>query len=1500
MASIETIKYNFETNIDEILKKFDELDKSITNLKRSSVSVDVDTSALEDARREIEALEKIISQLEKANGFVNVDYDDVSNAQTEVSELEKELTNVNKQKTKIDIDDANATAAKEEIQRLDEQLNQLDRRQTELELQYQDIIEAQEELEGLVKSLSQVNQQKVQIDISHNIQEVGSAIDNLGSKILNPFASKLAQVASLATVFSVVRKGINVVTSSVGSAISRLDTLNNSARVFQNIGVGADEAEREIENLSESINGLPTALDDAVQQTQLLTSTTGDMAKSVKTYSALNNAVLGFGGSANETNRAVQMLSNSFGQGKIDGQTWNSFVKAGLTPTLNALASKMGKTTTQLREGLSKGTISVEAFQDALIDLNENGGGGLESLQKIAQDATGGIATSMQNAKTAISRGVASILDSVNNALSGTEFGGIGGLFTSIGKGFEKGLKSLGETIENNRDRIVEVFNGIWERIKWVGEQLKRINWGSVWEGFKESINELKDTANGLLDTLKPVVRWAKNYITELGNGDFYKGLGKLPALLVKVGLGIKLVGKSLKLLGKFSNFSIGGKTKDGGLGGLAGIDWNKQLDKIVNVGVVYAMVKIVQELAEAVKQLDEKVPEFSKSLALKLASMAAAIGAIGVIVTAVGLLTKTSGGTQVAIKGLVAVAAISVEIMLVAEAVKQIDDKVPEISTGFAKKIGTIAAAIGAMGLIVAAVGALLATGVVLAAVALGLAGVAAVALEMMLVAEAIQQFDKKVPEDSTSVITKIENMAEIIAAFTESNIGNLIDVFSNIVAVWNIDIVRQGIESFIELAEVINRFMDQAVIPTGVEERIEDFVDITKAFQGTDFKTLFKNFLQGVNIGVVTEGIESFIMLGETLKKFEKVDIDKGEVITRINDLNEVIDYIGNKNGGGIFSEISNFFTGIDTSSLANVTSAVSYLIAITDQLNSLRVIYVGKEYIIEKIQTLSEVIEEINRGFSSVVPIDSYVMEQVAENVKAIVKIRDEVNQLGGKNVLADKAKKAVVGILEIVTYMGEELTKGLTFLKTETIERLENTVDAILRVRDSINQLGGKNLLYEDAKKVLREIRSILQSLGDSVLYDLQFLGDDKVNNLVNTVDAMVKVRDSINQLGGKGLIYEQAIQNISKLKVVLSLLNFENFGYQAAGAGDIHKHLDKAYDTVDKVINVTNRLNALGGIELQKTKIQNLLIHVKDVIKDMSDFPAVNGIDAVKNLVKEFSDLVTELNGLVGKFKEVGTSYGEHIIDGFKSAEVQKKIVKMINDLIKELQKNKYKEQFKSIGKNWGAKLREGFKEEIEHITSDIQTIISSIDGLQSEFRNAGTTLGNSFRDGFNDAVSSLSTSVGNQLSTIQTSLDSLTLPTFDIDISTNNVARPLSTGGFAGDIKYLSSGGNIFKPRGTDTVPAMLTPGEPVSRVAAAKKFGSRFFEKINKLDVDGVMNELNHRFGIGTAPISNTSIQNNTYYYNNDNHATINQTMGSGNVQHGYNRANRYVRGLA
>lgn len=258
--------------------------------------------------------------------------------------------------------------------------------------------------------------------------------------------------------------GFDLIKGSISGAIDRVDTMNNALRNFQNMGFSNSEIMKNIGKnglLSQGIKGLPTALNDAISHVQLLASSTGNLTRSTQIFKALNDGILGFGGSTDQVNEAVIQLSQSFSNGKVDAQTWNSMINAQLGPTLSAIAKKMGITMGELKEGLSQGKISVEEFQNQLIEMDTKGGGGLKSLNQIAKDSTKGIKTSIQNAKTAVTRGVGEVIEGLNKALVDADLGGFKGIIDKVASSMESFLKVIAANIPRAVSFLGDLFNAV-------------------------------------------------------------------------------------------------------------------------------------------------------------------------------------------------------------------------------------------------------------------------------------------------------------------------------------------------------------------------------------------------------------------------------------------------------------------------------------------------------------------------------------------------------------------------------------------------------------------------------------------------------------------------------------------------------------------------------------------------------------------------------------------------------------------------------------------------------------------------------------------------------------------------------------------------------------------------------------------------------------------------------------------------------------------------------
>lgn len=72
-----------------------------------------------------------------------------------------------------------------------------------------------------------------------------------------------------------------------------------------------------------------------------------------------------------------------------------------------------------------------------------------------------------------------------------------------------------------------------------------------------------------------------------------------------------------------------------------------------------------------------------------------------------------------------------------------------------------------------------------------------------------------------------------------------------------------------------------------------------------------------------------------------------------------------------------------------------------------------------------------------------------------------------------------------------------------------------------------------------------------------------------------------------------------------------------------------------------------------------------------------------------------------------------------------------------------------------------------------------------------------------------------------------------------LNIEIDKLKEKIQPNAAGGQIKYYSNGNSVFQPRGTDTVPAMLTPGEFVVKKSAVDTYGASFLHKINDKQLD-------------------------------------------------------------
>lgn len=242
-----------------------------------------------------------------------------------------------------------------------------------------------------------------------------------------------------------IAKGFQSMSSHMGDAINRADTMKNFPKVMENMGISAKDSDKAIKTLSDKLTGLPTTLDSAASSVQRFTSKNGDVKKSTDLFLAVNDAILAGGAPMDQQASAMEQLSQAYAKGKPDMIEWKSIQNV-MPAQLKQIATQMGYAggnIEALGEDLRSGKVPMNDFMDAIVQLDKNGANGFKSFQEQAKTSTSGIRTSLTNLSTAITKGLSGALDELDKALQNAGLGGISGVIQKISKGISNVFKAI-------------------------------------------------------------------------------------------------------------------------------------------------------------------------------------------------------------------------------------------------------------------------------------------------------------------------------------------------------------------------------------------------------------------------------------------------------------------------------------------------------------------------------------------------------------------------------------------------------------------------------------------------------------------------------------------------------------------------------------------------------------------------------------------------------------------------------------------------------------------------------------------------------------------------------------------------------------------------------------------------------------------------------------------------------------------------------------------------
>lgn len=1392
LKGLYSVREKLKYELNEIGIEIDKLQQKINNFNKEKIKVEADISALKDAEKLANEFDNTIADLDKEEIDINAKTDKLENANKQLGDMISKEGEVN-----------NTTAdVKSQIIGFEDSMNKLNR------------------LQQAAKALKTAS--KVTFDVGNKMSNLGSSMLNIAKNFQNnpigDIGRFLVQGVGYSSLYRLVSGAQNAMGEAFSNGVKRYDTIKVAKRTLSTVVGDVDDSttkiQKMIDNLDESILGLPTTLDDALSHVTRFTSINHDLDRSQKLFSAINDSILTFGGDSEGVNNAVTQYSQIMGS-KMDARTLRSMEDAGMTPALTAIAKKFNMSFAEFREAFtgSNPTISLQQFEDALIELDEKGGGGLDSLATMVKSSVATISNGLDLIPKRFSKAEEKwlgALDEVSTELTGaTIYGNIYKLSQKV-----EGLGDIGANfIRSHKKEIGEGIDFIKTKFSELLSVLKTFSFKDFVGGFKQGLDDFK----GAIDFFKPLVsglyNFAKDKITEMGDGSFSKGLGRFVSDYIQIGIGLKYAGKLMKLgsggislLGDLVNISSKFKGKSfnipflGKLGSkfssiknvfkssdeiATAVGTPKTFDvegfknKLSSLAIIAGGAGTIILYCKAIKEIEKNVPNDITTLPMRLTNLFSVMGLM------MGANTFNAAVSKVlemnnALTGLAMMIGQGGALWLFAKAMQELDKTMPNGFDTFNDKLLGLFECIGSMTLITGIQGGagVLTGGITTLAQVLGMVTTTGLAGTLIACAKAMQEVDKNVPSNTKGLKKKIQGIMDVIDMFEGGG------TYSS----WWSQVIKSS-------------------------------------------ESLWKN-METWNI---TRILKKLVTIGESISKVQGMSIDSSSFNDQFKDIQEVI------------KNINDFeFPTVSTSSATNIADANSIVKNYTTMASSL-----------SKMSSIN--------GSSINVENCTSILKNVASVVSEMKKI-----------VFPDVTKNIKSNL---------NATNAQEFL--DTLKILEQIVPEFGNLQATIT-----NNPLPNAEDIKKTISSISQAIGyisvagvgtgkdkNMLSYNLRQMPDSKLFN--NALKAITTLGDIILKFGTLN-VYSTDFDFESLRANIKSIGNAVNEIATNKGLTENLENMDTVNKTVSKLKKTCDNLNSIVGLNLDFVKVGEVTTGIQTFLNNVKGLKVgeatTDVVTEVNSIVTSFHNMATTLSNMKSEFNTSGTDMANGIIEGFKSIDIEGSFGTKIDNAKASLKKK----SFKSVGKKFGKDVVSGFSEGISNMSSSISNQITMMYGYSTRFTDLGQYLGSAFKNAFNNQSGNINTG-------------GTTTPT----VNRGNESQGKNFKFAKGGPVYLKKGGQpiVMKPSGTDTVPAMLTPGEYVMKRSAVKNAGQSFMDKVNNMDLKGAFKELSTRYGSQVGSVVNKNVTIN----NNDNRVTNNSiAFNEGNERRQAIKVGRCLRGLA
>lgn len=600
----------------------------------------------------------------------------------------------------------------------------------------------------------------------------------------------------------------------------------------------------------------------------------------------------------------------------------------------------------------------------------------------------------------------------------------------------------------------------------------------------------------------------------------------------------------------------------------------------------------------------------------------------------------------------------------------------------------------------------------------------------------------------------------------------------------------------------------------------------------------------------------------------------------------------------------------SALDANTLDSKLKSFNKLLDFIKKISNLKLDDSGLESLETKIDNLKKALQKVSDFKVPTPPDISGDTLKGFENFKKLSdKIKDIVESLNSipdgldisskiesvKNALDKIGELATLNIFGKDTPFNKDVTSNIKSV-TEFTSKLSSIASSLNEI-NSIEDLSGIPAKIEQLRQALQSITQAGENGGSLMSMFDAFKGKsdygklaEEASNMINSLktiaDALSQIPDLIN-IEGSGIE-----TRVAKIQSVLKSLTDSDTG---SFIQDIGK-LAKVSEAVGQVTSVVNSFKTMAEtlmtipdlINVEGSGIETRVAKIKSVLQSLASSDDSGLTTSLQNIQKLSSNIMSAVQAVnniliianaINQFPEVNADNFNNSINAIKTAieslsgiNDNDAIVGNLTNILNTINQiqtalAQFALMASTLGQQSGSNFSNGF------VSGLGSRIVDKMNEQKNQIENLGwealgASISSKIANGFDVS------SVLNKIQQIQSAIDSLRGKTVDITVNETTVKKTKHAE-HGGLIEYHSTGGTVggrlFRPLGTDTVPAMLTAGEYVLKRSVSSMLGKQFLDNLNQMNLTQALKALAGR--TGHSVVNNTT---NNITQNVDNKASF------------------------